>query len=69
MVLVSTILRTKGFTSKAKSDADAEIVAYCTRNNIHHYFRKMKYVKPTQSSDFIEDPMDIEVQFQLSLAR
>ena len=27
MVLVSTLLRTKGFASKAKADADAEIVA------------------------------------------
>ncbi|KAL1808745.1 hypothetical protein ACET3Z_025735 [Daucus carota] len=69
MVLVSTILRTKGFASKAKADADAEIVAYCTKRKVHHYFRKMKYINPTQPSDFIEDPVDTEVQFQLSLAR
>ena len=46
MVLVSTILRTKGFATKAKADADTEIVNYCTRRNIQQYFRKMKYINP-----------------------
>ncbi|KAL1805088.1 hypothetical protein ACET3Z_028156 [Daucus carota] len=69
MVLVSTILRTKGFASKAKADADTEIVNYCTRKDIQQYFRKMKYINQSQPADFIEDPVDIEVQYHLSLAR
>ena len=69
LVLVSTLLRTKGFATKAKADADAEIVSYCTRRNIHHYFRKTKHINQSQPADFIEDPVDIEVQYHLSLAR
>ncbi|KAL1805098.1 hypothetical protein ACET3Z_028166 [Daucus carota] len=69
LVLVSTILRTKGFATKAKADVDIEIVNYCTRRNIHQYFRKMKYINQSQPADFIEDPVDIEVQYHLSLAR
>ena len=69
MVLISTILRTKGFATKAKADADTEIVNYCTRRNIQHYFRKMKYINQSQPADFIEVPVDIEVQYHLSLAR
>ena len=59
MVLVSTILRTKGFASKAKADADTEIVNYCTRRNIQQYFRKMKYINQSQPADFIEDPVAV----------
>ncbi|KAL1811239.1 hypothetical protein ACET3Z_021304 [Daucus carota] len=69
MVLVSTILRTKGFATKAKADADTEIVNYCTRRKIQQYFRKMKYINQSQPANFIEDPVDIKVQYHLSLAR
>ena len=37
LALASTLLRTKGFASKAKSDADDMILAYCTRKNISQY--------------------------------
>ncbi|KAL1808815.1 hypothetical protein ACET3Z_025805 [Daucus carota] len=69
MLLVSTIIRTKGFATKAKADADTEILNYCTRKNIQQYFRKMKYINQSQPADFIEDPVDIEFQYHLSLAR
>ena len=69
LALASTLLRTKGFASKAKSDADDVILAYCTRRNISQYFRRMKNVTKAQPSDFREDPVEMEVLHQLALAR
>jgi len=69
LALASTLLRTKGFASKAKSDADDVILAYCTRRNISQYFRRMKNVTKAQPSDFQEDPVEMEVLHQLALAR
>ena len=69
LALASTLLRTKGFASKAKSDADDVISSYCTRRNISQYFRRMKGVTKSQPSDFREDPVDLEVLHQLALAR
>ncbi|KAL1826543.1 hypothetical protein ACET3Z_004955 [Daucus carota] len=69
LALASTLLRTKGFASKAKSDADDVISSYCTRRNISQYFRRMKGVTKSQQSDFREDPVDLEVLHQLALAR
>ena len=66
---MSTLLRTKGVASKVKAEADDVIVAYYTRKNIYHYFRKMKQVKRSQPSNFREDPVDTELQYQLSFAR
>ena len=69
LALASTLLRTKGFASKAKSDADDVILAYCTRKNVAQYFRRMKNVTKSQPSDFREDPVDLEVLHQLALAK
>ncbi|KAL1805071.1 hypothetical protein ACET3Z_028139 [Daucus carota] len=69
LALASTLLRTKGFASKAKSDADDVILAYCTRKNISQYFRRMKNVTKAQPSDFRKDPVEMEVLHQLALAR
>ena len=66
-VLVSTLLKTKGFASKAKADADNVIADYCLRNGISKYTRKMMQVTKTQSADFKEDPVDLEVMHQLAL--
>ncbi|KAL1808704.1 hypothetical protein ACET3Z_025694 [Daucus carota] len=69
LALASTLLRTKGFASKAKSDADDVILSYYTRRNISQYFRRMKGVTKSQPSDFREDPVELEVLHQLPLAR
>ena len=61
-------LRTKGFASKEKADADNVIADYCLRNGISKYTRKMKQVTKTQPADFQEDPVDLEVMHQLALA-
>ena len=68
LILASTLLRTKGFASKEKADADSVISDYCLRNDISKYTRKMKQVKKTQPADFQEDPVDLEVMHQLALA-
>ena len=68
VILASTLLRTKGFASKEKADADSVISDYCLRNGISKYTRKMKQVKKTQPADFQEDPVDLEVMHQLALA-
>ena len=67
-ILASTLLRTKGFASKEKADADNVISDYCLRNGIYKYTRKMKQVTETQPADFKEDPVDLEVMHQLALA-
>ena len=64
---MSTLLRTKGFASKAKADADNVIAEYCIRKDISKYTRKMKQVKKTQPSYFQEDPVELEVLHQLAL--
>ena len=69
LILVSTLLRTKGFASKAKADADDVIANYCIRKDISKYTRKMKQVKKTQPADFKEDPVELEVMHHLALAR
>ena len=69
LILASTLLRTKGFASKAKADADNVIADYCLRNGISIYTRKMKQVTKTQPADFGEDLVDLEVMHQLALAR
>ena len=68
LILASTLLRTKGFASKEKADADKVIADYCLRNGISKYTRKMKQVTKTQPADFQEDPVDLEVMHQLALA-
>ena len=69
MIKVSTLLRTKGFSSKAKSDIDIKIIDYCDQKKIHAYFRKMKNVNRShQPADFWEDHVDEEVQYRLALA-
>ena len=68
LILASTLLRTKGFASKEKADADSVIADYCLRNGISKYTRKMKQVTKTQPADFQEDPVDLEVMHQLALA-
>ena len=60
LILVSTLLRTKGFASKAKADADDVIANYCIQKDISKYTRKMKQVKKTQPADFKEDPVELE---------
>ena len=67
LILASTLLRTKGFTSKAKADADNVIADYCLLNGISKYIRKMTQVTKTQPTDFKEDPVDLEVMHQLDL--
>ena len=69
LILVSTLLRTKGFASKAKSDANDVIIEYCTRKDIFQFFRKINKVKKSQPSDFREDPVEMEVLHQLALER
>ena len=69
LALASTLLRTKGFAYKAKSDADDVILAYCTRKDVSQYFRRMKKVTKSQPSDFCEDPVEMEILHQLALAR
>ena len=68
LILESTLLRTEGFASKAKADADNVITDYCLRNSISKYTRKTKQVRKTQLADFKEDPVDLEVMHQLALA-
>ena len=68
LILASTLLRTKGFASKEKADADNVITDYCLRNGISKYTRKTKQVRKTQLADFKEDPVDLEVMHQLALA-
>ncbi|KAL1802705.1 hypothetical protein ACET3Z_031352 [Daucus carota] len=68
LILASTLLRTKGFASKVKADADKVIADYCLRNGISKYTRKMKQVTKTQPADFQEDPVDLEVMHQLAPA-
>ena len=69
LALASSLLRTKGFASKAKSDADDLILAYCTRKNVSQYFRRMKSVTKSNPSDFREHPVEMEVLHQLALIR
>ena len=61
LILVSTLLRTKGFASKAKADADDVIADYCLRKDISKCTRKMNQIRKTQPEDFREDPVDLEV--------
>ena len=68
MILTYTLLRTKGFALKAKSNVDNVISEFCTRRDISQYTRKMKKVKKHQPSDFQEDPVELKVLHQLALA-
>ncbi|KAL1805072.1 hypothetical protein ACET3Z_028140 [Daucus carota] len=68
LILASTLLRTKGFASKEKADADKVIADYYLRNGIPKFTRKMKQVTKTQPAGFQEDLVDLEVMHQLALA-